>query len=98
MQELQEVQPLFDVVVVKEANRSLPICVHTPILRSMACTGIVDAHPARRGEPGFQHLLGLGDEGFDLAGQDPHNLALGDSIRPDPRSKATIRSTVDWPW
>ncbi|MER8613148.1 hypothetical protein [Mesorhizobium sp. M1216] len=46
--------------------------------RAMAGPGVVDADPTGRSEPGRQNLLRFGDEGVDLAGQDRHDLTLGD--------------------
>ncbi|MER9671051.1 hypothetical protein [Mesorhizobium sp. M0203] len=60
----------------------------------MAGPDVVDADPSGRSEPGRQNLLRFGDEGVDLAGQDPHDLTL-EIDTPKSRSNATIRSTVD---
>ena len=44
----------------------------------VAGAGVVDADPARRAQPGPQHLARLGEEGVLARVQQPDDLALGD--------------------
>lgn len=60
----------------------------------MAGAGVVDADPTGRSEPGRQNLLRFGEEGLDLAGQNPHDLALGDR-HAEVAQQRDDRSTVD---
>ena len=49
-----------------------------PVARAMPGAGVVHRDPGRGLKPRAQHRLGLLDEGLDAAGQEPHDLALGD--------------------
>src|SRR6516165_9541422 len=65
---------LLELVVVKDANWSLPICVQKPFW----AFGIVNRDPCRRSEPRAQHVSRLGEEGIPALDEKPHDLPLRD--------------------
>ena len=77
-QHLEEVQPALrgrrgeggEVVVAQLGADRVPVLV--------AGAGVVDADPARRGQPGAQHLARLGEEGVLARVQQADDLPLGD--------------------
>jgi hypothetical protein len=77
-QHLQEVQPALRAGGGERGEVLVPQLGADAVLMVVAGAGVVDADPARRGQPGPQHLARLGAEGVPARVQQPHDLALGD--------------------
>ena len=77
-QHLKEVQPALRAGGREGGEVLVPELGADAVLVLVASTGIVDADPTRRAQPGPQHLRHLVEEGALALVQQPDELALGD--------------------